>query len=254
MKRTLVCFCILGSLFTWSADAKDTEEVKAKKELVKRLSKTTDPQYVQKVFESEGLVMNDPRSKLLSTNALNRGVRYWDAHSELFEKIEVIYGIEPEYILAILRIETFFGEFVGKEPAINTFYTSFVRVPHERDDTAKQIEALLQYAIENGLDAEDVDSINGSSAGAIGIPQFMPASIKPYAVDGNEDGRINLFTHEDAIASVAYYLLKNGWGAPDKKRRGAVLAYNHSSAYANDVFTFAHAIRQEKEKRNTESP
>ena len=79
----------------------------------------------------------------------------------------------------------------------------------------------------------------------MGISQFMPSNILIFAEDGDNDGRIDLFTHADAIASVANYLKQNGWrrGIDRKKARKVVWTYNHSDYYVNIIFKISDKLK-----------
>ena len=72
----------------------------------------------------------------------------------------------------------------------------------------RELKGFLAYTEKEGLDPA---AINGSYAGAMGIPQFMPSNIGLHAKDGNADGRVDLFVHADAIYSIAAYLEHYGW-------------------------------------------
>jgi len=91
----------------------------------------------------------------------------------------------------------------------------------------------------------DPVTVTGSMAGALGICQFMPSNIVPYGKDGNDDGRIDLFDHADAIASVAHYLKQNGWRR-DLDRAGAgrvILRYNNSRPYMEAILKVAGLLK-----------
>ena len=85
----------------------------------------------------------------------------------------------------------------------------------------------------------------GSYAGAVGICQFMPSNILAYGQDGNGDGRIDLFDHADAIASIARYLKNYGWrpGIEKEAAYKAVWSYNRSSYYVNTVLKVAELLK-----------
>jgi membrane-bound lytic murein transglycosylase B len=91
----------------------------------------------------------------------------------------------------------------------------------------------------------DPVNINGSYAGAMGICQFMPSNILTLAVDGDGNGSVDLFTHADAIASVANYLKKHGWkpGLNREQKFKAVYHYNHSKYYVNTVLDIAQLLK-----------
>jgi membrane-bound lytic murein transglycosylase B len=83
--------------------------------------------------------------------------------------------------------------------------------------------------------------VRGSYAGAIGMPQFLPSSYLRWAVDGDEDGRIDLNNLNDALPSIANYLTAHGWSADAqfRDRWRAVWEYNHSPNYVRTIFEIA---------------
>ena len=106
-------------------------------------------------------------------------------------------------------------------------------------------KAFLTYAFREGYDPT---TIPGSYAGALGIPQFMPSSILGYAKDGNKDGKIDMLNHEDAMASVANYLKRNGWrpGLSEEKAKKVVYSYNHSKYYVATILKIAKLLEGQK--------
>lgn len=110
------------------------------------------------------------------------------------------------------------------------------RVESIRSRARKNLLALVRQCKTRGIDAL---SVKGSWAGALGFPQFMPASLR-WAEDGNADGKIDLFDMDDAIASVGRYLSSAGFA---RSAREAVYDYNHESAYVEGVLAFADALK-----------
>ncbi|MDP1827281.1 MAG: lytic murein transglycosylase [Archangium sp.] len=110
------------------------------------------------------------------------------------------------------------------------------RVETIRSRARKNLLALVRQCKTRGIDPL---SVKGSWAGAIGFPQFMPASLR-WAEDGNGDGKIDLFEMDDAIASVGRYLSSAGF---KKSARDAVYDYNHEAAYVDGVLAFAAALK-----------
>jgi len=109
------------------------------------------------------------------------------------------------------------------------------RVESIRSRGRKNLLALLRQCKARGI---DVFTMKGSWAGALGFPQFMPASLR-WAEDGNGDGKIDLFEMDDAIASVGKYLQAANF---KKSKRDAVYDYNHEAAYVEGVLAFANAL------------
>jgi membrane-bound lytic murein transglycosylase B len=80
-----------------------------------------------------------------------------------------------------------------------------------------------------------ISQLRGSWAGAFGLSQFLPSSYMKLAVDGNSDGKINLFDVHDAAHSIGHYLSSAGWGGNKKSQHRAVYHYNHSEEYVAAV-------------------
>jgi len=179
------------------------------------------------------------------------------------------YGVEPDIITAIILIESQFGKLLGKRSVINTLstmaslYDPEVRevlwqkisntpeldratFEEKADGKAKwayrELKAFLNHVNGEGYDPI---GINGSFAGAMGISQFMPSNIPELAKDGNGDGRIDLFNHADAIASIAYYLKSHGWrpGIDRAKAEEVIYHYNHSERYVAAVLKISEILK-----------
>lgn len=133
------------------------------------------------------------------------------------DNINKEFGIPPEIIISIIGIETNYGNFLGNWVILNNLYTlAFNNSPKITNNKkiffAEELMFFLSYCINNKYTINQMFEIKGSFAGAIGLPQFMPSSIKRYAKDGDNDGKIDLFnSHCDIIKSIASYLKKKGW-------------------------------------------
>lgn len=115
------------------------------------------------------------------------------------------------------------------------------RVETIRNRARKNLVVLLRQCKTRGIDPL---SVKGSWAGALGFPQFMPASLV-WAEDGNADGKIDLFNMDDAIASVGRYLAAAGF---KRSARDAVYDYNHEEAYVQGVLAYAAALKSYQER------
>lgn len=184
----------------------------------------------------------DPCFGLLSDRALATGFAFWSGNKEYFEKAKKIYGVDADAILGILRIETYLGKGnMGRWKVFNALYTIYTSSPKKRKWAVSEMKSFIKTAHRNDW---DIFTIQGSTAGAFGIPQFIPSSyLNPNLVaDGDGDGVIDLWNEADAIMSVAKYLSNNGWGASSDAKKKAVLAYNHESSYANAVLIYARVM------------
>ncbi|VVE55221.1 lytic murein transglycosylase B [Pandoraea communis] len=151
----------------------------------------------------------------LDNTRINGGVRFWNQNAATLARAAKQYGVPEEIIVAIIGVETIYGRNMGNFRTIDALTTLAFDYPPARNRSERmalfrnELENLLLYARERGVDPF---SVYGSYAGAIGIPQFMPSSIRNYAVDYTGDGKINLTTDvADAIGSVANFLKQHGW-------------------------------------------
>lgn len=204
-----------------------------------------------------------------SRRSITKARTYIRKHMDAFQTAEKNFGVNREIITAIILVETQLGKVMGKKSILNTFSTlAALADPNVRDTLWKEIsrtrkldqkkfekwsarkskwayrelKAYLKYSAKEKIPPSEV---NGSFAGAMGIAQFLPSSILAYAKDGNNDGRIDLFNHSDAIASIAGYLKNYGWhpGIDGKKAYKIVYRYNRSSYYVNTVLKIAELLR-----------
>ncbi len=183
-----------------------------------------------------------PEFGLLNFLSLWRGKNVLKSNGEIFSKIEKQYGVEKEALAAIFRIETNFGENIGKHRTFNALLTFSVLKNRRSEWAEKELANLLLLSSRNKL---DVLGIHGSWAGAFGLCQFMPSSFLEFAADGNGDGRVDLFRFDDAMASAANYLKRHGWKNGDiEKRKKAVFAYNRSDEYVKAVLAYAEAVKR----------
>lgn len=187
---------------------------------------------------------------IIGTTSLNMGVEYYRTHKAFFDQAQTRFPTVPsEIILAILRLETYFGRCMGNNIALPTlvreylFYQnkSSLRSQARKAQAFRDIQALIHLCRKQQCNP---NALQSSWAGALGPAQFLPSSIAVYGVDGDGDGMVNIYTHADSILSISRYLLENGWFAGNRAtQKHAVWLYNHSSAYVSLVFRYAGAIR-----------
>jgi len=178
---------------------------------------------------------------LLTKKSIQRGQLVLRENMEIFNKIEETFGIEKEIILGILRVETNFGSHTGSYTIFNSLL-SMILIENRRSSWAEaELIELLSICKEQNRDPL---SIRGSWAGAFGICQFVPTSYTKFAVDGNNDGAIDLFNFQDAVASIANYLKSHGFEKNKPvSNRGAIYAYNHCDNYVEAIFAYAKALK-----------
>ena len=154
--------------------------------------------------------------------------------------------VDPFLILSIIGVESNFGRHKGKFTVFNALYTQISKMPRRSKWAQKELVAYLSYCYTDNIPPH---SIVGSYAGAFGYGQFIPTSFKSYAKDGNKDGIRQPFVWADVFASIANYLVKNGYPVNDKsdskKVYKSVYAYNHADNYVKAVLE----LREELNKK-----
>lgn len=145
----------------------------------------------------------------LTEKRLQAGLRFWNEHKATIEKAANTYQVDPQIIVAIIGIETFYGNYMGKYPVIDALYTLGFYYPPRADFFRSELGQLQALVKEEKLPLLE---LKGSYAGAMGYGQFISSSYRHYAVDFDHDGQRNLLTNPvDAIGSVANYFHQHGW-------------------------------------------
>jgi len=146
-------------------------------------------------------------SKRSSDKKVKKGVIFYKDQSELINRVEKKFDVEKELLLALMGIETNFGTYVGKMDILSSLATlSFDQ--RRSEFFTNELLILLKLIDTNQIDYK---SLYGSWAGAFGFFQFMPSTIKNYAIDYNNDNYIDLKNSQDSYASAANYLNNMGW-------------------------------------------
>jgi len=154
------------------------------------------------------------RQRYVEPIRIRDGTAFMRQHAALLARAQTRYGVPARVIAAIIGVETLYGRQTGNFRVLDTLATlSFHHPVPERADRVQmfrdQLADLIELHLTHHLDAR---TLRGSFAGAIGVPQFMPGSIKRYAVDADGDGRIDLHDSiDDAVMSVGHFLIQHGW-------------------------------------------
>jgi membrane-bound lytic murein transglycosylase B len=152
---------------------------------------------------------DDFAPRFLAPARIEAGAEFWREHAGVLERASRTFGVPPEIIVAIIGVETFYGRNTGGYRVLDALTTLAFDYPRRADFFRGELEQFLLLTREQGISPL---SPKGSYAGAIGLPQFMPGSIRAYAIDFDDDGRIDLANDaDDAIGSVAQYLARHGW-------------------------------------------
>lgn len=163
------------------------------------------------------------RAHFLTEQRIAEGGRFWETHRERLAAAQRDTGVDPAIIVAIIGVETFYGRITGGFRVLDALTTLAFNYPPRSSYFRGELEEFLLLAREERVEA---GTVKGSYAGAMGAPQFMPRSYRAYAVDGDADGRRDLWeSWDDVIASVANYLAVHGWRAGEPATATAELWY-----------------------------
>jgi membrane-bound lytic murein transglycosylase B len=151
------------------------------------------------------------RPIFVTERRIREGTDFWIAHRQALDQASIRSGVAPEYLAAILGVETYYGRLTGTYRVLDALATLAFDYPARAKFFRDELEQFLLLTRDAGLDPL---SVKGSYAGAMGAPQFMPSNYRRYAVDADADGHINLWTNwPDVCASVGNYLKEHGWNA-----------------------------------------
>lgn len=214
-----------------------------------------------------------PYRQLLSASSVARARRCYADHARALQAAEKRHGVPASIVASIVHVESACGRNTGNSRILPRLARlAMARDPGNlymnirrhtagaqgaaRDDLERRTRArglVLEEMFYPEVRASFViaqrgrfDPLNmmGSYAGAFGIPQFLPTSYLLHGEDGNGDGRVSLFDHDDAIASCAKYLAAHGWkpGMTMSEKRKVVWEYNHSDAYIDTILTLSQSL------------
>ncbi len=227
----------------------------------------------------------DAYAGMTTDRSVQRTRDFLSENRQVFDRVLAGGDVDPEVVVAILRIESNLGTFPGRYPLMNVFASLTLLesshlesiapdfwdnvmndIPVEEQDSIRErvnsrrarkanwayreLCVLFDMARDGIIDPLEV---NGSWAGAFGLAQFLPSSFQAYARDGNGDSVIDLYNLEDAIASIANYLDENGYRSnSERRRRRAVYSYNHSDHYVNAVLYIRDQLWNDRQAESDE--
>lgn len=143
----------------------------------------------------------------ISEKRIKRGRDLLKKHAGLFQKVQAKYGVQPRFLVAFWGLETNFGDYTGSFPLIQSL-TTLAHDERRREFFTKQLMSALQI-----MDRGDIPyDVKASWAGAMGYCQFMPTTYQAYAVDGDKDGKRDMWNSlPDVFFSAANFLSESGW-------------------------------------------
>jgi membrane-bound lytic murein transglycosylase B len=155
------------------------------------------------------LAWHEYRDIFITPKRINAGRKFYAEHKESLQRISKETGVPTEIIVAIIGVETFYGGNTGSYRVLDALATLGFDYPPRSKFFRGELEQAFLLAREEDLEITDMI---GSYAGAIGPPQFIPSSYRAYAVDGDGDGRRDLFNNwDDIFSSVANYFVAHKW-------------------------------------------
>ncbi|WOS41635.1 lytic murein transglycosylase B [Xanthomonas rydalmerensis] len=162
------------------------------------------------------------RPMFISQARIDGGRAFLTTHRDELQRVQARTGVPAEVIVAIIGVETSYGKNAGSYRVLDALYTLAFRYPRSGDPAKLEREVRRELFFRDELgqlfalgreENLDITTLIGSYAGAMGLGQFMPSSYRQFAVDGDGDGKRNLFSdYDDAFSSIAnYFVKKGGW-------------------------------------------
>ncbi len=218
-----------------------------------------------------------PYHQFFEEERIERARNFLKENKELLSAIENYFKVDKELITAIFLVETDLGRKTGKNVVLNTFFslaltgeeslfkrylknfpelnlnneTLRARWQRRSNWAYRELLYFLEIAYKNQWDPY---SIRGSVFGAFGYPQFVPRSYLLYGYDWDGDGKVDLFSLPDALASIANYLSKEGYRMESNReyKKKIVMKYNISEPYAETVLTLTEILKKGALSENNE--
>jgi membrane-bound lytic murein transglycosylase B len=182
-----------------------------RQELITLLSKTEFRDDIIKAITrpAEAKPWYQYRPIFLKPDRIAGGVKFWQENETLLQRISADYGVPPEIIVAIIGVETRYGNHTGRYRILDSLTTLAFGYPKRASFFRSELEQFLLLTREEKVNPAEA---MGSYAGAMGKPQFISSSYRSYAVDYDGDGHRDLWNNNaDVVASVANYFKRHGW-------------------------------------------
>lgn len=155
------------------------------------------------------LKWHEYRQIFIQEKRIVQGLQFWAENESALQRAHAEYGVPPEYVVAIIGVETRYGRVSGSYRVVDALTTLAFDYPPRAKFFRGELTEFLLLAREENRTSTD---LKGSYAGAMGYGQFIPSSYRAYAVDYDGDGQRDIWNNTtDAIGSVANYLSRHGW-------------------------------------------
>ncbi|MFC1665702.1 lytic murein transglycosylase [Pseudomonadota bacterium] len=174
--------------------------------------------------------------KRVTEERIARGKELLSKHQILLKKMQGKYSVQPEYLVSFWGLESNYGDYTGGFSTIRALAT-LAYDTRRSVFFRKELFAALRIIDSGHVKA---DQMSSSWAGALGQLQFMPSTFENYGIDGNGDGKIDLWnTLEDVFASAANYLSKFGWKDNQRWGREIQLPDNFNYSLAQSSISYS---------------
>ncbi len=230
LRRTILCTLLIAS----SAAAADYRQHPRAAEFIDRLqaegftrtqledllaSAQRNPKLIQAEQNAAEKTKTWPEylQIFLQPDRIDAGVAFWRKHAATLERARRQFGVPPEYIVAIIGVETRYGGYTGPHRILDSLSTQGFEHPTRSPFFFNELLEFVLACRDFGIDPL---TAKGSYAGAMGLSQFMPSNYRRLALDYDGDGRTDLWSVDDAIGSTANYLVHyrgagKGWRADE---------------------------------------
>lgn len=149
------------------------------------------------------------KTRFVTEKRIQSGRQFAKRNIQWLKKAEQDFGVEPNVIVALIGVETYYGRITGSKDVFTSLTTLAFDYPRRKEYFQSELEAYLLLSREESW---DIGETKGSYSGAMGMVQFMPSNYRKLAIDYNEDGHVDLWGSDaDAIGSAANYLKHHGW-------------------------------------------
>ena len=184
------------------------------------------------------------RERFMTDKRIGEGMDFWSANAKPLAAIDDD-GIAAA-VSGIVGVETSFGRITGRYRVIDALYTLAFDFPARAAFFRSELQQFVLLANEEAIDPK---TALGSYAGAMGIPQFMPSSYRNFAVDGNGDGKRNLWSNwADVVSSVANYLRLHGWRSGEPVVTDATIENTDMSRFDTSTLALNETVGSLEEK------
>lgn len=166
------------------------------------------------------------RKIFLGSERISAGIKFWAQHAKALTRAEKVYGVSAPLIVAIIGVETRYGKYMGRYRVLDALTTLGFDYPPRADFFRSELEHFLLLTREQ---QQDIQTLKGSYAGAMGYGQFISSSYRNFAVDFDGDGIADIWKNPvDAIGSVANYLKAHDWKSDEPVAIEATLIHQNA--------------------------